>query len=344
MSNLSVLWVILDEVLEDSVYYEADLARACQELGLKPTMVAASREASSYLESRGLKSMLLVKIAGAIPPYFAVAKLIRSLRPDAVMAPLKGLTVQEVLMSRVPALFSFGRQNSPRMNTYLRRLQKRASFGLVDYGPAEENLGEDFAGFDVLRCDRFAASATRRELMPQKPSVGAYFSHNEIHLLTVFGQASKLVRLGGLEARFVAYVPHEKILQANAVAQRAGIAKTLEIQGLEPGSSPAGCDIWVNPQDGPDIPYYLLHAMAHGVPVVSVSGKGARRAVIHEETGLLLNSFDSRQIAAAVSRLCVDTEMARKLGLSAWLRTKLRFDLGAKAQSFCEFVYNLCRT
>lgn len=57
-----------------------------------------------------------------------------------------------------------------------------------------------------------------------------------------------------------------------------------------------------------------LEAGAHGTPVVAGDAGGARDAVVHEQTGLLVAPEDHLEVAEAISSLLLDRERATRLG------------------------------
>jgi phosphatidylinositol alpha-1,6-mannosyltransferase len=64
-----------------------------------------------------------------------------------------------------------------------------------------------------------------------------------------------------------------------------------------------------------------LEAGAHGLPVVAGDVAGARDAVVHGVTGLLVDPTDHVQVAAAIGDLLLDGERAASMGRAGWERT-----------------------
>lgn len=62
------------------------------------------------------------------------------------------------------------------------------------------------------------------------------------------------------------------------------------------------------------VPKVLLEAAASGTPVITTDQPGCREAVIHGETGFIINSSTGRNIADAVGRLVEAPEARRKMG------------------------------
>jgi phosphatidylinositol alpha-1,6-mannosyltransferase len=65
-----------------------------------------------------------------------------------------------------------------------------------------------------------------------------------------------------------------------------------------------------------------LEANAHGVPVVAGNVGGATDAVVHGQTGLLVDPTDHVAVADALVRLLRDRELARRLGTAGRERAR----------------------
>ncbi|HWE83913.1 MAG TPA: glycosyltransferase family 4 protein [Terracidiphilus sp.] len=64
-------------------------------------------------------------------------------------------------------------------------------------------------------------------------------------------------------------------------------------------------------------PNAILEAAASGLPAVSTFATGARDAVLHGRTGLLVPPGDPQALAAAVKRLLLSPELRREMGTAA---------------------------
>lgn len=122
-----------------------------------------------------------------------------------------------------------------------------------------------------------------------------------------------IVGSGPLETRLKAIVNSNDILKKHVVF--AGQV------GDELGSYYAACDVFVMvsrelPDKG-DIEGFgivYLEANLHGKPVVAGLSGGVSDAVIHEETGLLVNPNDPKEVARAILKLLNNKEFAHRLG------------------------------
>ena len=70
----------------------------------------------------------------------------------------------------------------------------------------------------------------------------------------------------------------------------------------------------------------LTEAMHMGLPVVATSVDGVTELISDEKTGLLVPPQNPRSLAAAIDRLSVDRELAKRLGSSARQRVKELMD------------------
>jgi glycosyltransferase involved in cell wall biosynthesis len=70
-----------------------------------------------------------------------------------------------------------------------------------------------------------------------------------------------------------------------------------------------------------------LEAMACGLPVVAGAGGGAAEAVAHGETGILLQTGQAEEAAAAIGRLCADARLRARLGAAGRARVTERFSI-----------------
>lgn len=77
-------------------------------------------------------------------------------------------------------------------------------------------------------------------------------------------------------------------------------------------------DILVNASRVDNMPVSILEAFASGLPVVTTDAGGIPYIVRHEQTGLVSNTEDWRQLAANVIRLLHDSTLARRLTENAY--------------------------
>jgi phosphatidylinositol alpha-1,6-mannosyltransferase len=74
-----------------------------------------------------------------------------------------------------------------------------------------------------------------------------------------------------------------------------------------------------------------LEASSCGLPVLAGSSGGAPDAVVQNETGLVVNGTDNKQIAAAAVDLLVNIDVANRMGAVGrqWIIDKWRWEIWA---------------
>ena len=75
------------------------------------------------------------------------------------------------------------------------------------------------------------------------------------------------------------------------------------------------------------LPYAILEAMGHGLPVVSTDVAGIPEEIVDGETGYVVAPGDASALAAAIARVCDDPEAARRLGAAGRERVRTEFSL-----------------
>lgn len=100
-----------------------------------------------------------------------------------------------------------------------------------------------------------------------------------------------------------------------AAARSLGIGGRVHFAGQTSDVKPyyAAADLLVLPSHSEGSPYVLLEAMAAGVAIVATAVGGVPEMVEDEESALLVPPRDSRAMAAAITRLLTDAQLARRL-------------------------------
>jgi Glycosyltransferase len=83
----------------------------------------------------------------------------------------------------------------------------------------------------------------------------------------------------------------------------------------------------------------LLEAGIWSLPSVVTNVGGNGEVVINGETGFVVDSGDTNEMAAALKKLYMDKEMRRKMGKAAFLRVKEHYCLEKMVSSY-EAVYH----
>jgi phosphatidylinositol alpha-1,6-mannosyltransferase len=103
-----------------------------------------------------------------------------------------------------------------------------------------------------------------------------------------------------------------------------------QLEDVERNAWYAAADAFVLPtrDEGIDVEGFgivFLEAALAGLPAVAGKSGGVTEAVIHEETGLLVDPLDPKAIAAAIHRLMDDRSFAMKLGTQGRVRAERDF-------------------
>lgn len=77
-------------------------------------------------------------------------------------------------------------------------------------------------------------------------------------------------------------------------------------------------DVFVLPSHSEGSPYVLLEAMAARLPIVSTAVGGVPETITHEVTGLLVAPGDPKALAAAITRVLTDPQLASNLTSNAY--------------------------
>lgn len=119
-----------------------------------------------------------------------------------------------------------------------------------------------------------------------------------------------------------------------ARARELGVSERVELRGRQPDdalrAAYASADVFVLPAiidargDTEGLGVVLLEAMNFGVPVIASAAGGIVDIVIDGKTGLLVPAADPGALAAAISRIAHDRELAARLGAEGrdWVRER----------------------
>ncbi|HVS33357.1 MAG TPA: glycosyltransferase [Thermoanaerobaculia bacterium] len=134
--------------------------------------------------------------------------------------------------------------------------------------------------------------------------------------------------------------------EIRACVDQHGLAERVRLTGALPQHEVARllaeCDIFVLPSviayngqmDG--IPISLMEAMAAGKPVVASAISGIPELVVHEDSGLLVDSTHPERIASSIRRLIEDPALREAMGRAGQKRVRERFDVRHSAARMIE--------
>jgi glycosyltransferase involved in cell wall biosynthesis len=106
----------------------------------------------------------------------------------------------------------------------------------------------------------------------------------------------------------------------------------------------AAADVLVLPSLSEGSPYVLLEAMAANLPVVATAVGGVPEMVENNNSALLVPARDKHAMAAAITRVLTDEEMARRLTTHAFAMVGTRYSPAAYASSLIEIYRGVLRS
>ena len=153
-------------------------------------------------------------------------------------------------------------------------------------------------------------------------------------------EALSILKNQGLVPKYTIVGQGPEEMRLRKITQSLGLGNQVEFTGFVPDNQlPAvytSCNIYV--MASREIPGRLdlvegfgisfLEASASGLPVVAGNSGGISDAVQNGKTGLLVNPDDPEDIASAIKRLLVDTNLARRLGNEGrrWTETQMSWE------------------
>jgi len=241
-----------------------------------------------------------------------------------------------------PVVIASIRDRSPYLTSMQKRVQRYAcQFAdriLVNADAVKDWLTRE-EGYDPSKIVviRNGVDTTRFQIAPAGERIRREFGIAASARLVVV--VSRLTRLKGIEhfleaaAALTPRYPDARFLivgetsppdpaylrQLQELSRSLGVAHAVTFTGLR-SDVPAllgAADAAVMPSLNEALSNALLESMAAGAPVVATRVGGTPEALIHGETGLLVPPGDPGAIAAAVSSLLDNPELARRLGCAA---------------------------
>jgi glycosyltransferase involved in cell wall biosynthesis len=93
--------------------------------------------------------------------------------------------------------------------------------------------------------------------------------------------------------------------------------------------------------DAEGLPNTILEAGSYALPVVSTFHEGIADAVIHNETGLLVQEFQVEQMACQMVKLACDSELSRQMGKKARERMLRHYNLCSTIKNLGDFIFGV---
>jgi glycosyltransferase involved in cell wall biosynthesis len=89
------------------------------------------------------------------------------------------------------------------------------------------------------------------------------------------------------------------------------------------------------------MPQSVLEAMNCGLCVIASRVGGIPEAVIHDETGLLVEPGNSQQLQDAIEKLLSNYSLRQRMSIRALSHSREKFDPHKNAKYFSELLYSL---
>jgi glycosyltransferase involved in cell wall biosynthesis len=130
-----------------------------------------------------------------------------------------------------------------------------------------------------------------------------------------------------------------------ALADRLGVADAVYFPGVVEDVAPrlALAEVFVLPSRYEGMPFALLEAMAAGLPVVASAVPGNTNVVRDGLDGLLVPPEDPAALAAAITRLLREPDLAARLGPAARGRAATEFGVKAMVDRTLEVYWEALR-
>jgi len=164
------------------------------------------------------------------------------------------------------------------------------------------------------------------ERAPLILSIGRFHEQKDQHTL-IEAWARVSVRFPSATLALIGSGPLESKLRD--LANDRSVAHTLRFVAPRPDLRPAytDADSFVLSSRWEGLPYVVLEAMSHGLPVIATAIDGIPEAVIDRRTGLLVPPADPRVLAEALMWAISEPDKAARLGVAGRARVAAEFGL-----------------
>jgi colanic acid/amylovoran biosynthesis glycosyltransferase len=221
---------------------------------------------------------------------------------------------------------------------------------LIAFGMPQERTFLHHLGIDL---DRYPMPRQRERARPVKIVMAGRFRRSKGHRMAIGGFAKFVQRFPGASLRLIGNGSNsdEHGLDAELVAlvESMGLAGSIQICGALAVDALARefaqADIALQtsvfvPEAGQveGIPNTILEAMASGLPVVATRHGGIPEAVLHEQTGLLVEEHDIDGLAQALGRLAAAPQLRHKYGRAGRRRIEEEFDSVRQSDRMAERI------
>lgn len=205
--------------------------------------------------------------------------------------------------------------------------QKGTALGTID----PERVSVVYNGIELpepVERGAFRGELGIGESVPLVLAVGR-FDQPKDHATLIEAWARVSVRFSGAVLALIGSGSLESKLRD--LANDRSVAHSLRFVTPRPDLRPAytDADIFVQSSLWEGLPYVVLEAMSHGLPVVSTAVDGIPEAVSDRRTGLLVPPADPRTLAEALMWAISEPDKAARLGAAGRERVAAEFGLDA---------------
>ncbi|MEO0897459.1 MAG: glycosyltransferase [Bacteroidota bacterium] len=133
-------------------------------------------------------------------------------------------------------------------------------------------------------------------------------------------RAFAIVRANFPEAHLHIWGIGDEGIRLIELSQELGVEEEVTFHGFHHEVTPllARCGIFVLPSNkGEGTSNALIEAMSVGIPAVAFDVPSMRETIIHEETGLIVDSYEAKSLANALKKLMNDENLRQNLGKGA---------------------------
>lgn len=127
-----------------------------------------------------------------------------------------------------------------------------------------------------------------------------------------------------------------------ALATELGVADRVEFTGSVSDATLRAhyrdCDVFVLPSAAEGFGFVFLEAMHYAKPIIAANSGATPEVVRDQETGLLVEYGDIEQLANAITSLCRDAGLRRRLGAAGKIRLHENFTFDQFRQRFGKIV------
>lgn len=172
-----------------------------------------------------------------------------------------------------------------------------------------------------------ATLPVRRDSLVNVAFVGDFSFNKGIH---IFLEIARILR--HVQARFIVFGngPERSLVEK---AAREGLVRWIDNE-TEPAKLYPQMDIFIFPSRFEGCPMVVLEAKSYGVATVASNIPGVREIIENGEDGILIDSWDARDYAAAAERLIVASESRHALSECARQNWASQFSAARMAQRY----------